>query len=131
MHSFILNRYIYKKYAKELLVLLLLLLVLLLLQSIASNVPYCSCCLAVLHSMCFSPVVSCQVVILHHILSKATVKTRPSVLWCYKKELGFSRCAWGCVCGGVRVWKEFWDNCCVRICNYRLTFNVLQMILQD
>ncbi|KAI1731465.1 helicase domain-containing protein [Ditylenchus destructor] len=31
-----------------------------------------------------------QVVILHHILSKATVSARPSVLWCYKKELGFS-----------------------------------------
>lgn len=32
-----------------------------------------------------------QVVLLHHILSKATVKARPSVLWCYKKDLGFSR----------------------------------------
>uniref|UniRef100_A0A8D8M9L1 RNA cytidine acetyltransferase n=1 Tax=Cacopsylla melanoneura TaxID=428564 RepID=A0A8D8M9L1_9HEMI len=31
-----------------------------------------------------------QVVILHHMLSKATVSARPSVLWCYKKELGFS-----------------------------------------
>ncbi|EQB79155.1 N-acetyltransferase 10, partial [Camelus ferus] len=31
-----------------------------------------------------------QVVLLHHMLSKATVKARPSVLWCYKKELGFS-----------------------------------------
>ncbi|XP_029437929.1 RNA cytidine acetyltransferase isoform X2 [Rhinatrema bivittatum] len=31
-----------------------------------------------------------QVVILHHMLSKATVKARPSILWCYKKELGFS-----------------------------------------
>jgi N-acetyltransferase 10 len=31
-----------------------------------------------------------QVVNLHYILSKATVKARPSVLWCYKKELGFS-----------------------------------------
>ncbi|VIO96799.1 Uncharacterized protein BM_BM13933 [Brugia malayi] len=31
-----------------------------------------------------------QVVILHHVLSKATVAARPSVLWCYKKELGFS-----------------------------------------
>lgn len=31
-----------------------------------------------------------QVVNLHYMLSKATVKTRPSVLWCYKKELGFS-----------------------------------------
>ncbi|XP_044125750.1 LOW QUALITY PROTEIN: RNA cytidine acetyltransferase [Bufo gargarizans] len=31
-----------------------------------------------------------QVVILHHMLSKSAVKARPSVLWCYKKELGFS-----------------------------------------
>jgi N-acetyltransferase 10 len=31
-----------------------------------------------------------QVVTLHHILSKAQVSARPSVLWCYKKELGFS-----------------------------------------
>lgn len=31
-----------------------------------------------------------QVMILHHILSKTVVKARPSVLWCYKKELGFS-----------------------------------------
>ncbi|CAM9609336.1 unnamed protein product, partial [Hapterophycus canaliculatus] len=31
-----------------------------------------------------------QVVNLHYILSKARVASRPSVLWCYKKELGFS-----------------------------------------
>ncbi|XP_057659508.1 RNA cytidine acetyltransferase isoform X1 [Diorhabda carinulata] len=31
-----------------------------------------------------------QVVILHHMLAKAEVKARPTVLWCYKKELGFS-----------------------------------------
>lgn len=31
-----------------------------------------------------------QVVILHHMLSKSSVKARPSVLWCYKKDLGFS-----------------------------------------
>jgi N-acetyltransferase 10 len=31
-----------------------------------------------------------QVVILHHMLAKAEVKARPSVLWCYKKELGFT-----------------------------------------
>lgn len=31
-----------------------------------------------------------QVVILHHMLSKTVVKARPSVLWCYKKELGFT-----------------------------------------
>lgn len=35
-----------------------------------------------------------QVVILHHILSKASYKARPNVLWCYKKELGFSRFAY-------------------------------------
>lgn len=33
-----------------------------------------------------------QVVNLHYILSKAQVKSRPSVLWCYNKELGFSTC---------------------------------------
>ena len=32
-----------------------------------------------------------QVVLLHHMMSKAVVKARPAVLWCYKKELGFSR----------------------------------------
>ncbi|KMR04795.1 n-acetyltransferase 10 [Lasius niger] len=31
-----------------------------------------------------------QVVLLHHMLSKTVVKARPSVLWCYKKDLGFS-----------------------------------------
>lgn len=31
-----------------------------------------------------------QVPNLHYMLSKAEVKARPSVLWCYKKELGFS-----------------------------------------
>lgn len=31
-----------------------------------------------------------QVVNLHYILSKAQVTKRPSVLWCYKKDLGFS-----------------------------------------
>lgn len=31
-----------------------------------------------------------QVVTLHYILSKASIKSRPSVLWCYKKELGFT-----------------------------------------
>lgn len=31
-----------------------------------------------------------QVVNLHYILSKTQVKARPTVLWCYKKELGFS-----------------------------------------
>ncbi|CAI5439196.1 unnamed protein product [Caenorhabditis angaria] len=31
-----------------------------------------------------------QVPILYHILSKSTVAARPTVLWCYKKELSFS-----------------------------------------
>lgn len=33
-----------------------------------------------------------QVANLHYILTKAQVKARPSVLWCYSKELGFSTC---------------------------------------
>jgi len=32
-----------------------------------------------------------QVVNLHYILTKAQVKSRPSVLWCYKKDLYLSR----------------------------------------
>uniref|UniRef100_A0A0N5CEW9 RNA cytidine acetyltransferase n=1 Tax=Strongyloides papillosus TaxID=174720 RepID=A0A0N5CEW9_STREA len=31
-----------------------------------------------------------QIPILHHILTKATVSSHPTVLWCYKKELGFN-----------------------------------------
>eukprot|EP01128_Nolandella_sp_AFSM9_P006564 TRINITY_DN3410_c0_g1_i1.p1 TRINITY_DN3410_c0_g1~~TRINITY_DN3410_c0_g1_i1.p1 ORF type:complete len:1037 (+),score=299.15 TRINITY_DN3410_c0_g1_i1:74-3184(+) len=31
-----------------------------------------------------------QVINLHHMLSKAIIGTQPSVLWCYKSELGFS-----------------------------------------
>jgi N-acetyltransferase 10 len=31
-----------------------------------------------------------QVANLHQILTKCTIQTRPSVLWCYKKDLGFS-----------------------------------------
>lgn len=31
-----------------------------------------------------------QVPNLHYLLTKASVKARPNVLWCYKKELGFS-----------------------------------------
>jgi N-acetyltransferase 10 len=31
-----------------------------------------------------------QVPNLHQILTKCSVQTRPKVLWCYKKELGFS-----------------------------------------
>jgi len=32
-----------------------------------------------------------KVVNLHYMLTKAAVRARPSILWCYKKELGFSR----------------------------------------
>jgi N-acetyltransferase 10 len=32
-----------------------------------------------------------QVVNLHYMLSKTLVKSRPSVLWCYKKDLYLSR----------------------------------------
>ena len=32
-----------------------------------------------------------QVVNLHYMLSKTVVKARPSVLWCYKKDLYLSR----------------------------------------
>ena len=46
-----------------------------------------------------------QVVLLHHMLSKASVKARPSVLWCYKKELGFSRCE------GVAAANEGYSVC--------------------
>jgi hypothetical protein len=39
-----------------------------------------------------------QVVNLHYMLSKASVKARPSVLWCYKKDLALSRWAGNCCC---------------------------------
>ena len=32
-----------------------------------------------------------QIVNLHYMLSKATVKSRPTVLWCYKDKLELSR----------------------------------------
>lgn len=31
-----------------------------------------------------------QVPNIHHLLCKTSVRARPKVLWCYKKELGFS-----------------------------------------
>jgi N-acetyltransferase 10 len=31
-----------------------------------------------------------QVVNLHYMLSKASVRARPNILWCYKKDLGFT-----------------------------------------
>jgi N-acetyltransferase 10 len=32
-----------------------------------------------------------QVMFLHYMLSKSRMTKKPSVLWCYKKDLGFSR----------------------------------------
>lgn len=40
---------------------------------------------------------------LHYILTKAAVKARPHILWCYNKDLGFSTCV---LAGGVLL-------CCV------------------
>jgi hypothetical protein len=53
------------------------------------------CCL--LHQSNCVTAHTTQVVNLHYMLSKASVKARPSVLWCYKKELALSRCACGWV----------------------------------
>ena len=39
----------------------------------------------------FHPPCLSQVVNLHYMLSKAVVKARPTVLWCYKKDLHLSR----------------------------------------
>lgn len=36
-----------------------------------------------------------QIMYLHFMLSKARVANKPSVLWCYKKELGFTRYLFG------------------------------------
>lgn len=49
-----------------------------------------------------------QVVNLHYMLSKTLVKARPSVLWCYKKDLYLSRCVVGgeglSCAGGRAMW---------------------------
>jgi N-acetyltransferase 10 len=50
-----------------------------------------------------------QVVNLHYMLSKAAVKARPSVLWCYKKDLYLSRCVRCVMC-------VLWCVCCVCVC---------------
>lgn len=39
---------------------------------------------------CFPQKLTLQVVNLHFLLSQARVSSRPNVLWCYKKELGFT-----------------------------------------
>ena len=45
-----------------------------------------------------------QVVNLHYMLSKAQVKARPTVLWCYKKDLYLSRCVCACMGPGGGAW---------------------------
>ncbi len=44
-----------------------------------------------------------QVVNLHYMLSKAVVKARPSVLWCYKKDLYLSRWESRAIVGAIRM----------------------------
>jgi hypothetical protein len=45
-----------------------------------------------------------QVVNLHFLLSQTRVTARPSVLWCYKKDLGFTRFVFvRCCCLAVSV----------------------------
>ena len=41
-----------------------------------------------------------QIVNLHYMLSKSVVKARPSVLWCYKKDLYLSRYG--------KSWQDFY-----------------------
>jgi tRNA(Met) C34 N-acetyltransferase TmcA len=53
-----------------------------------------------------------QVVNLHYILSKAQVKARPSVLWCYNKELGFSTCVGAPRGVGARARSEAVEPAC-------------------
>ncbi|EDV29586.1 uncharacterized protein TRIADDRAFT_20052 [Trichoplax adhaerens] len=90
-----------------------------------------------------------KVVILHHMLTKATVKSRPSVLWCYKKELGFSshrkkrmrQLQKKLKSGNVAINKDdpfelFIASTNIRYCYYSETFKILgntfgMLILQD
>ncbi|CAM9344724.1 unnamed protein product [Phaeothamnion confervicola] len=92
-----------------------------------------------------------QVVNLHFILSKARVASRPSVLWCYKKELGFSTHRQkrmrqlkrqkksglaASVDGGDDLFELFINSTSIRWCYYRDTAQVLgqtfgMCVLQD
>jgi hypothetical protein len=80
-----------------------------------------------------------QVVNLHYMLSKAAVKTRPSVLWCYKKELGFTshrqkrmRKIKREIARGIRTQEEaenpfelFVGSTDIRYCFYKETHKIL------
>ena len=46
-----------------------------------------------------------QVPNLHQLLARTSVRARPKVLWCYKKELGFSTHRMKVRCVGVRSAK--------------------------
>ncbi|UXI20139.1 box C/D snoRNA protein 1 [Sarcoptes scabiei] len=90
-----------------------------------------------------------QVVILHQMLSKSQVKSRPSVLWCYKKELGFSshrkkrmRLLQKKIKSGVQMdnmedmFETFIAQTNIRYCYYKETHKILgntygMLILQD
>ena len=88
-----------------------------------------------------------QVVNLHYILSKAVIKARPSVLWCYKKDLGFSSHKQRRIkkikrkkdIGGVNEedpFELFITSSDIRYCYYKDTHKILgntygMLILQD
>jgi N-acetyltransferase 10 len=90
-----------------------------------------------------------QIVILHHMLSKSQVKARPTVLWCYKKELGFSshrkkkmkQIQKKIKCGKLDVdnddpFELFVASTNIRYCYYNETHKILgntfgMLILQD
>lgn len=90
-----------------------------------------------------------QVVILHHMLAKAAIKARPTVLWCYKNELGFTshrkkrmRALQKKVMHGQMVADEsdpfelFVASTKIRYCYYRDTHKILgntygMCVLQD
>jgi N-acetyltransferase 10 len=90
-----------------------------------------------------------QVVILHHMLSKSQVKARPTVLWCYKKDLGFSshrrkrmkQIQKKIKCGKLDVKEDdpfelFVASTTIRYCYYNETHKILgntygMLVLQD
>lgn len=90
-----------------------------------------------------------QIVNLHYILSKSSVKSRPSILWCYKKDLGFTshrqkrmRKMKKEIARGIRSADEenpfelFVSSNDIRYCYYKETDKILgqtfgMLILQD
>jgi N-acetyltransferase 10 len=90
-----------------------------------------------------------QVVILNHMLAKSSVKARPTVLWCYKKELGFpshrkkrmKQIQKKIKCGKLDVKEDdpfelFVASTNIRYCYYNETHKILgntfgMLVLQD